>query len=107
VYQKAYVEFFVAPEKFAELEGKLKQLPLITYLAVNAAGELKSNVGTDDINAVTWGVFPAKEVVQPTVVDPLSFLVWKVGRPYGGIPLIPLRSQVLNVACVPSNPPSC
>ena len=29
------------------------------------------------VNAVTWGVFPAREVVQPTVVDPQSFLVWK------------------------------
>lgn len=29
-------------------------------------------------NAVTWGVFPGKEVVQPTVVDQQSFLVWKV-----------------------------
>lgn len=30
-----------------------------------------------DVNAVTWGVFPAKEVIQPTVVDPQSFMVWK------------------------------
>ena len=30
------------------------------------------------MNAVTWGVFPGKEVVQPTVVDPHSFSVWKV-----------------------------
>lgn len=28
-------------------------------------------------NAVTWGVFPGKEIVQPTVVDPISFLSWK------------------------------
>ena len=28
-------------------------------------------------NAVTWGVFPGKEIVQPTVVDPTSFLYWK------------------------------
>lgn len=78
VYQKAYVEFFVAPDKFAALEGKLQQLPSITYLGVNAAGDLKANVGMADINAVTWGVFPGKEVVQPTVVDPVSFMVWKV-----------------------------
>lgn len=29
-------------------------------------------------NAVTWGVFPGKEIVQPTVVDPISFISWKV-----------------------------
>jgi methylenetetrahydrofolate reductase (NADPH) len=27
--------------------------------------------------AVTWGVFPGTEIVQPTVVDPKSFKVWK------------------------------
>jgi methylenetetrahydrofolate reductase (NADPH) len=26
---------------------------------------------------VTWGVFPGREIIQPTVVDPESFLVWK------------------------------
>lgn len=26
---------------------------------------------------MTWGVFPGKEVIQPTVVDPEAFLVWK------------------------------
>ena len=26
---------------------------------------------------MTWGVFPGREVLQPTVVDPISFRVWK------------------------------
>ena len=34
--------------------------------------------GSADANAVTWGVFPGKEIIQPTVVDQQSFLVWKV-----------------------------
>lgn len=29
-------------------------------------------------NAVTWGIFPGREIVQPTVVDPVSFMYWKV-----------------------------
>ena len=29
------------------------------------------------MNAVTWGVFPDKEIVQPTIVDASSFRVWK------------------------------
>ena len=29
--------------------------------------------------AVTWGVFPGTEIIQPTVVDPVSFMAWKVG----------------------------
>lgn len=28
-------------------------------------------------NAVTWGVFPGREIIQPTVVDPVSFRAWK------------------------------
>jgi hypothetical protein len=28
--------------------------------------------------AVTWGVFPGKEIMQPTVVDPIAFTFWKV-----------------------------
>uniref|UniRef100_A0A7N8WXK1 Methylenetetrahydrofolate reductase (NADPH) n=1 Tax=Mastacembelus armatus TaxID=205130 RepID=A0A7N8WXK1_9TELE len=28
-------------------------------------------------NAVTWGIFPGREIVQPTVVDPVSFMYWK------------------------------
>lgn len=28
--------------------------------------------------AVTWGVFRGKEIIQPTVVDPEAFQVWKV-----------------------------
>jgi len=31
--------------------------------------------------AVTWGIFPGREVVQPTVVDPVAFKSWKVGNP--------------------------
>ncbi len=27
--------------------------------------------------AVTWGVFAGTEIAQPTVVDPVSFRVWK------------------------------
>ncbi|KAL2654165.1 hypothetical protein R1flu_022293 [Riccia fluitans] len=76
VYQKAYVEFFCSPEKLQELIDNVKNTSL-TYIAVNAKGETKSNIGPGDVNAVTWGVFPAKEIIQPTVVDPVSFLVWK------------------------------
>ena len=35
----------------------------------------------DEMNpiAVTWGVFPGREIIQPTVVDPIAFRSWKVG----------------------------
>lgn len=42
-------------------------------------GEINlTNCDEQEPNAVTWGVFPGKEIVQPTVVDPISFLSWKV-----------------------------
>lgn len=77
VYQKAYVEFFCSTEKLNVLVEKCKAFPSLTYMAVNKEGGLLSNVQKTDVNAVTWGVFPAKEIIQPTVVDPLSFIVWK------------------------------
>ncbi|GBF91075.1 5,10-methylenetetrahydrofolate reductase [Raphidocelis subcapitata] len=78
VYQKEYVEFFCAPDKLEALLQRLGDSPSVTYLAVNAKGEMRSNTdGEGGANAVTWGVFPGKEVEQPTVVDPVSFGVWK------------------------------
>lgn len=29
-------------------------------------------------NAVTWGVFPGKEIVQPTIIELVSFEAWRV-----------------------------
>lgn len=82
MYQKAYVEFFTSPAKLDALLERGKGAPTVSLLAVNAAGDVKSfGPGTTEetggINAVTWGVFPGREVVQPTVVDVRSFLVWK------------------------------
>ena len=31
----------------------------------------------NNVNAVTWGVFPGQEIMQPTIVDTRSFLIWK------------------------------
>jgi len=48
----------------------------ISYYAVNKAGDLRTNAPNDGPNAVTWGVFPGKEIVQPTIVETISFLAW-------------------------------
>ncbi|XP_051118212.1 probable methylenetetrahydrofolate reductase [Andrographis paniculata] len=77
VYQKAYLEFFCPLEKLNLLIEKCKLYPMLTYMAVNIGGTLISNVENTGINAVTWGVFPAQEIIQPTIVDPASFVVWK------------------------------
>lgn len=34
-------------------------------------------MGETDVNAVTWGVFKGKEIIQPTVVDHQAFEIWK------------------------------
>ncbi|RAL48196.1 hypothetical protein DM860_005620 [Cuscuta australis] len=77
VYQKAYLEFFCSRQKLNALVDKCKCFPSLTYIAVDKEGTWVSNVKQTDVNAVTWGVFPAKEIVQPTIVDPASFMIWK------------------------------
>lgn len=77
VYQKAYLEFFVPPYLLDEMISRLDDFPNLTYYAVTKNGELKSNAPSDGPNAVTWGVFPGKEIVQPTIVESISFLAWR------------------------------
>lgn len=44
-------------------------------------GENITNAPELQPNAVTWGIFPGREIIQPTVVDPVSFMFWKVRGP--------------------------
>lgn len=81
VYQKAYLEFFVQPELLAFLLPLLDQDPEVIYYAISDTGtELKTNNANEAPNAVTWGVFPGKEIVQPTIVEAVSFMAWKVSQ---------------------------
>lgn len=50
----------------------------ITYYVINKRGDLNTNTTSEGPNAVTWGVFPGKEIVQPTIVEAISFMAWKV-----------------------------
>ena len=77
VYQKAYVELFVPDAMLLPLVEHLTRYPDLTYQAINVKGEKRQNVSEDDVNAVTWGVFRGKEIVQPTVVDHQAFTIWK------------------------------
>ena len=56
----------------------VERFPSVTYTAVDVRGNTYTNAKRRGVNAVTWGVFPSKEVLQPTVVDHESFLAWKV-----------------------------
>lgn len=77
VYQKAYLELLVPPTLITALIARIEKDPDLTYYAVNKIGTLMTNSPGDGPNAVTWGVFPGKEIVQPTIVETISFLAWK------------------------------
>lgn len=50
----------------------------ITYYVIDKSGDLRTNTHSEGPNAVTWGVFPGKEIIQPTIVEAVSFMAWKV-----------------------------
>jgi len=41
-----------------------------------------TNMDEGAANTVTWGVFPGKEIVQPTIIEEVSFCAWKVVPPF-------------------------
>ncbi|ORX63211.1 methylenetetrahydrofolate reduct [Hesseltinella vesiculosa] len=78
VYQKAFLEFFVSQEQLTSLLAQCHRDPFVTYYAMNQKGEFLSNVQDPEAqNAVTWGVFPGKEIVQPTLIERANFEAWK------------------------------
>jgi methylenetetrahydrofolate reductase (NADPH) len=78
---QAYLEFFVSPSGLTSLLAQIERDPNITYYAINKRGDLRTNTHSEGPNAVTWGVFPGKEIVQPTIVEAISFMAWKVRPP--------------------------
>ncbi|XP_041498990.1 methylenetetrahydrofolate reductase isoform X2 [Microtus oregoni] len=78
VFQKAYLEFFTSPETMEALLQVLKKYELrVNYHIVDVQGKNITNAPELQPNAVTWGIFPGREIIQPTVVDPISFMFWK------------------------------
>ncbi|CAG0897498.1 unnamed protein product [Darwinula stevensoni] len=78
VYQKAYLEFFTCRENVEALIQVLPKFPKINYHIINKSGKVNlANCHKHRPIAVTWGVFPGSEIIQPTVVDPVSFKTWK------------------------------
>lgn len=77
VYQKAYCECFASPENTNRLLAMISDHPSMNLYAVNNSGhELRVGVEEGGITALTWGVFPNREILQPTIFDPNTFLVW-------------------------------
>ena len=105
VFQKAYIEFFCPPHKLPPLLSLVQQHPSLSLMAVNAAAShvhtagpgtpvvtaaappadheeegtvaVERSVSGGQANVVTWGVFPGREVLQPSVVEFHSFMAWK------------------------------
>lgn len=78
VYQKAYLELLVSPDQAPAILERISNDPDITFYSVNNKGDLDTNVPLGGgPNAVTWGIYPGKEVIQPTIVEKISFLAWK------------------------------
>ena len=77
VYQKAYIELFVPPKLIDVIIERVRANPDLTFYAVNKVGTLETNTRDEGPNAVTWGIFPNREIVQPTIVETVSFLAWK------------------------------
>lgn len=86
VYQKQYLEFLCRKDSIPGLINTINEYNnskgdtftgVISYYAVDKDENLITNCKDDDINAVTWGVFPGEEILQPTIVEKTSFLAWK------------------------------
>ena len=71
--KKSTFEFFCSKEDFDRLD---LSDPSLSYCAINMDNEVITNCA-DASFAVTWGVFPNKDIIQPTIVDYNSFLIWK------------------------------
>lgn len=77
VYQKPYVEFFAPPETIEPLMEVVKKYPSVTITAISADGkDVKTSAVDNRPNAITWGVFPNSEVMQPSILELESFKAW-------------------------------
>jgi methylenetetrahydrofolate reductase (NADPH) len=81
VYQKQYLEFFCSLEHARIVFATFERYPSLSYMGVNAKGEWiktsgSSTDGSSGVTAVTWGVFPGSEILQPTIVSREMFQAW-------------------------------
>ncbi|RMZ87660.1 hypothetical protein DV736_g5120, partial [Chaetothyriales sp. CBS 134916] len=93
VFQKPFVEFFCLKDEWVKnLKPRLLRSPpeQVSWMKTDAAGryessEINSHPASSAAktapdsgrgNAVTWGVFPGKEIVTPTFIESESFCAW-------------------------------
>lgn len=80
VFQKAFVELFIPNSAWESLHAKLTSPALrdtVSFYASNAKGDfISSEEVVGSTNAVTWGAFPGKEIITPTIIEEVSFRAW-------------------------------
>ncbi|KUJ17348.1 putative methylenetetrahydrofolate reductase 2 [Mollisia scopiformis] len=91
VFQKAFIELFLPSKDWTPLKEKLMSEEIkenVSWYAANASSQFFSSdslmvngVGTrgdegGSTNAVTWGAFPGKEIITPTIIEEVSFRAW-------------------------------
>lgn len=79
VYQKSFVELFVSQKDKDSIRTKIEQKGkgLISFWAGDRKGNFESNIPETSIVSMTWGLFPGKEIAQPTIIDAESFKAWR------------------------------
>lgn len=88
VFQKAFVELFMPADDWKRLYERLSRPEMkdsVWFYAANAEGDFLSSDFSGGLspeakeagtNAVTWGVFPGKEIITPTIIEEVSFRAW-------------------------------
>ncbi|RPB19884.1 MTHFR-domain-containing protein, partial [Terfezia boudieri ATCC MYA-4762] len=79
VWQKAFVEFWMPRGEWDGLRERLEREgagEISWYVGdCNVCGLLPNHPETA-VNAVTWGCFPGKEILTPTIIEHASFRAW-------------------------------
>lgn len=82
VFQKAFVEFFVPATDWQRYLRPHLRSPSVRAGVSWYVGDSKGNFESSDregsaaVHAVTWGMFPGKEIATATMVEEVSFRAW-------------------------------
>ncbi|ODV63104.1 methylenetetrahydrofolate reductase (NAD(P)H) MET12 [Ascoidea rubescens DSM 1968] len=85
VYQKSFIEILVSKDDWENVlkpkitTKEISQEELVGYYVTNHKGDFyETNLPEHNrSSAVTWGVFPNREIIQTTLLEEESFKVWK------------------------------
>lgn len=79
VFQKPFVEFFLPANDWHQiLRPHLESCAhgQVSWYAGDCASGFESSEGREAVHAVTWGMFPGREIVTATMVEEVSFRAW-------------------------------